>query len=75
MFTDTKHNIWDLQNAKVCAIMSPVQSIVCFNIACPKIIILWDRSATFKSQKHISMIPVRLVLSIINTVLVKKIVL
>jgi hypothetical protein len=39
-----------------------VQSIVCFNIACPKIIILCDRSATFKSQNHISMIPVRKVL-------------
>jgi hypothetical protein len=41
-----------------------VQSIVCFNIACPKIIILCDRSATFKSQNHISMIPVRKLLNL-----------
>jgi hypothetical protein len=61
-----KHNIRDLQNAKVCAIMSPVQSIVCFNIACPKTIILCDRSATFKSQNHISMIPVRKLLNKVN---------
>jgi hypothetical protein len=39
------------------------QSIVCCNITYPKIIILCDWSATFKSEKHNIMRPVRKVLS------------
>jgi hypothetical protein len=57
-----KQNIRDLQYAKVCAIMSPVQSIVCFNLMCPKRLIWGDRSATFKSQAPHMRRPVRNVL-------------
>jgi hypothetical protein len=47
---------------QLCICVVPKQGIVCCNITCPKIIIC-DRSATFKSEKHNIMRPVRKVLS------------
>jgi hypothetical protein len=48
---------------QLCICVVPEQGMVCCNIACPKIIILCDWSATFKSEKHNIMRPVHQVLS------------
>jgi hypothetical protein len=48
------------------ACMVPEQGIVCCNITCPKIIILCNQFATFKSEKHNIMRLVRKVLRISN---------
>jgi hypothetical protein len=47
---------------QLCICVVPEQGIVCCNITCPKIIILCDWSATFKSEKHNIMQPIRRVL-------------
>jgi hypothetical protein len=48
---------------QLCICVVPEQGIVCYNITCPKIIILCDRSTMFKSEKHNIMQLVRKVLS------------
>jgi hypothetical protein len=48
---------------QLCICVVPEQGIVCCNTTCPKIIILCDRSATFKSEKHNIMRLVRKVLT------------
>jgi hypothetical protein len=50
---------------QLCICVVPEQGIVCCNITCLKIIILCDRSATFKSEKHNIMRPVRKVLKLL----------
>jgi hypothetical protein len=47
---------------QLCICMVLEQGIVCCNITCPKIIILCNLSATFKSEKHNIMRPVGKVL-------------
>jgi hypothetical protein len=37
---------------QICICVLPEQGIVWCNMTCPNIIVLWDRSATFKSEKH-----------------------